>query len=54
MVKKAKVEEMRVFKDGMEWCALVGKDIQEGVAGFGMTPEKAIQRLSLELEAGFK
>ena len=33
----------RVYRDGDQWCALLGKDIVEGVVGFGPTPEKATQ-----------
>jgi hypothetical protein len=28
--------------DGNMWCALLGDNIQEGVCGFGETPEKAM------------
>lgn len=28
----------KVYPDGGQWCALYGRDIQEGVAGFGNTP----------------
>jgi len=31
----------RVFPDGNMWCALYGENLQEGVAGFGETPEAA-------------
>lgn len=31
----------RIFQEGNVWCALYGDNIQEGVAGFGETPEKA-------------
>ena len=30
------------FKDGNAWCVLWGEDIQEGIAGFGSTPYKAV------------
>jgi hypothetical protein len=30
-----------VFPDGNAWCALYGENIQEGVAGFGDTPQAA-------------
>jgi len=30
-----------VFLDGNMWCALYGDNIQDGVAGFGVSPEKA-------------
>jgi hypothetical protein len=29
--------------DGTKWCALYGEDLQSGVAGFGDTPDKAMQ-----------
>src|SRR3990167_11258917 len=29
-------------KDGDKWCALFGINLQEGVAGFGMTPAEAM------------
>ncbi len=32
----------KIYKDGNEWCVLYGENIQEGVAGFGDTPRKAI------------
>lgn len=32
---------VRVFKDGDAWCALYGVNLQEGVAGFGATPDQA-------------
>lgn len=28
--------------DGDQWCALLGEDLQTGVAGFGETPSKAM------------
>ena len=28
-------------KDGNMWCALYGNNLQDGVAGFGESPEKA-------------
>lgn len=31
----------KLFRDGDQWCALVGENIQEGVAGFGPSPAKA-------------
>lgn len=31
----------RVFPDGNAWCCLYGDNLQEGVAGFGDTPEGA-------------
>jgi len=33
--------------DGNQWCVLYGENLQEGVAGFGDTPEKAMQSFDL-------
>ena len=30
-----------IYPDGNMWCALYGANLQEGVAGFGETPEAA-------------
>ncbi len=32
----------RIFIDGDQWCALYGEDLQNGVAGFGNSPEDAM------------
>lgn len=32
----------RVFIDGNMWCVLYGDNLQEGIAGFGETPRKAV------------
>lgn len=32
----------KLSKDGEQWCCLYGKDLQEGIAGFGKTPAEAI------------
>lgn len=34
-------DRLRLFRDGAQWCALFGKDLQEGIAGFGDTPDEA-------------
>lgn len=31
----------RISLDGNQWCALYGENLQDGVAAFGDTPEKA-------------
>jgi len=31
----------RLFIDGDHWCALLGENLQEGVAGFGKSPSAA-------------
>lgn len=37
------VRRPRVFIDGDQWCALYGENIQDGVAGFGGTPNEAMR-----------
>lgn len=32
----------RLFKDGNQWCCLYGENLQEGIAGFGSTPDLAV------------
>lgn len=32
----------KVYIDGDSWCALYGENLQDGVAGFGSSPEDAI------------
>ena len=31
----------RLFVEGNQWCALLGENLQDGVAGFGESPAKA-------------
>ena len=38
----------RIFIDGNQWCALYGDNIQDGVAGFGDTPEKAMSDFDIQ------
>lgn len=33
--------------DGNQWCALYGSDLQDGVAGFGDTPDEAMRDFDL-------
>jgi hypothetical protein len=33
----------KLFIDGNKWCALYGDNLQDGVAGFGDSPEKAME-----------
>lgn len=37
--------EIKVTKDGSEWCALIGENLQTGIAGFGITPAGALMDL---------
>ena len=36
--------------DGSQWCALVGENLQEGVAGFGETQGEALRNLAAVLD----
>lgn len=38
------------FKDGDQWCVLLGKDVQAGIAGFGDTPEEAISEFDIAMK----
>ncbi|MEH3121146.1 MAG: hypothetical protein PGN16_04065 [Sphingomonas phyllosphaerae] len=38
----------RMFPDGGQWCALYGDNLQEGVAGFGNTPDAASRAFDVE------
>lgn len=38
----------RIFPDGDQWCVLLGDDLQEGVAGFGDTPDEASRNFDHE------
>ena len=42
--------EVKITQDGNKWCALSGKDLQEGTAGFGDTPFDALRELINNLE----
>jgi hypothetical protein len=33
----------KVFRDGSQWCCLYGDNLQDGVAGFGDSPDKAMR-----------
>jgi hypothetical protein len=33
---------IKLNKDGDEWCALIGENIQEGICAFGKTPIDAL------------
>lgn len=34
---------IKIMPDGDMWCVLFGKDLQEGVAGFGKSPDLAMR-----------
>lgn len=35
------MRELKLFKDGNQWCVLEGENLHVGVAGFGNTPKEA-------------
>ena len=45
-----KARIIKVFKDGNRWCALIGENLQEGVAGFAKNPVEAVRDLCDKLE----
>jgi hypothetical protein len=38
----------KLFRDGSQWCALLGEDIQIGVCGFGDSPAAAMKAFDAE------
>lgn len=42
MVEPFCVYGAQVFKDGDKWCALLGKDINKNVKGYGASPAEAV------------
>ena len=38
----------RLFQDGDMWCALLGDDIQVGIAAFGKSPQDALHEWDKE------
>ena len=41
----------KLYKDGNQWCALYGDNIQDGVAGFGDSPALAYEDFDRNWEA---
>lgn len=39
------MNQITIQIDGDMWCALLGENLQEGVAGFGDTPQEALEKL---------
>lgn len=35
-------------RDGNQWCVLYGKNLQEGICGFGESPHKAIMDFNMQ------
>ena len=45
------VMNCKLSLDGNQYCALIGENLQEGTAGFGVTLPAALRALAAELEA---
>lgn len=43
LCRPSAIYKPRLFIDGNQWCALLGENLQDGVAGFGDSPELAYQ-----------
>jgi hypothetical protein len=41
---------IRLFKDGYDFCALLGPDLMTGEAGFGDSPSLALRALAAVLD----
>jgi hypothetical protein len=41
-IRPSTVYKPKLYIDGNMWCALFGENIQDGVAGFGKSPEEAM------------
>lgn len=39
------------YRDGDKWCVLLGENAQEGVCGFGDSPEEAIESFEVQMAA---
>ena len=37
----------KLFIDGNQWCALYGENLQDGISGFGESPDKAMRNFDL-------
>ena len=48
MIRPFVLHKPRMFPDGDMWCALYGENLQDGVAGFGETPDKASIQFDIE------
>lgn len=49
-IEATEVTQIKLYKDGDAWCALIGDDIQSGDTGFGSSPSDALRGLARELE----
>lgn len=52
LTRPSAVYRPTISADGNMWCALLGEDLQSGVAGFGETPDKAMAAFDMEFWKG--
>lgn len=43
------ISQISILRDGNQWCALIGRDLQEGISGFGETIAAALRELADKL-----
>jgi hypothetical protein len=43
MTRPCVLHKPKLYRDGNLWCVLFGPNIQEGVCGFGTSPDKAMK-----------
>lgn len=48
LARPSAIRRPRVFKDGDKWCAIEGENLQEGVCGFGDTPDAACRQFDIQ------
>lgn len=48
LARPSAIRKPRVFLDGNKWCALDGENLQEGVCGFGDTPDAACRQFDIQ------
>jgi hypothetical protein len=48
LARPSAIHRPTVTKDGDKWCALYGVNLQEGVAGFGNTPDEACRQFDVQ------
>jgi len=53
-LRPSTVYKPKLIMDGDQWCALFGDNIQEGVCGFGKSPEKAMLDFDREWDKELK
>ena len=51
LLRPFRLMKTRIFADGNEWCVLYGENLQDGVSGFGSSPEEASRNFDLAWHA---